>query len=390
MTLKNIREDLSVGRIKPKQEDGIFPISPSSDGSKSPPPYPNFGVQHNFYQNGNNEYPYMEHNGNNFPVESQNQQQDQLENRYVQLWAYNSANMNSTSLPNPPLPLSSNETPSTLATDYKHSSGSPVPIANTTSAKRARTAYTSSQLVELEKEFHYNKYLCRPRRIQMAQALNLTERQIKIWFQNRRMKHKKEQKAKSVSPETSCDGQSSPTNLSTCTSTTRKINRVVPPAGILSEQQAIVDKLLSHSPSSSSYSQPHYFPQSVSPESYTVPEQQQSVNYSENYFDQPQHFQMRNPVISSSHDYYNHHNYYNESCAYGSPYVGDYTGSQIAGKKSEYLPNQVLTFDAAKAATKNAHPIVNVSWVGQQQPQQQPQPFYGDLTNPNPKDLTEL
>lgn len=46
--------------------------------------------------------------------------------------------------------------------------------------KRARTAYTSAQLVELEKEFHFNRYLCRPRRIEMASMLNLTERQIKV------------------------------------------------------------------------------------------------------------------------------------------------------------------------------------------------------------------
>nr|XP_053640705.1 homeobox protein E60-like [Cherax quadricarinatus] len=60
--------------------------------------------------------------------------------------------------------------------------------------KRPRTAFTSDQLARLKKEFQENRYLTEKRRQDLARDLGLNESQIKIWFQNKRAKIKKQAK----------------------------------------------------------------------------------------------------------------------------------------------------------------------------------------------------
>ncbi|KAL3837243.1 hypothetical protein ACJMK2_022611 [Sinanodonta woodiana] len=57
--------------------------------------------------------------------------------------------------------------------------------------KRPRTAFTNDQLLKLKSEFEACQYLTEQRRRDLAVKLNLTEAQIKIWFQNKRAKIKK-------------------------------------------------------------------------------------------------------------------------------------------------------------------------------------------------------
>ncbi|NXL86763.1 CDX1 protein, partial [Alectura lathami] len=59
-----------------------------------------------------------------------------------------------------------------------------------------RVVYTDHQRLELEKEFHYSRYITIRRKAELAAALGLTERQVKIWFQNRRAKERKVNKKK--------------------------------------------------------------------------------------------------------------------------------------------------------------------------------------------------
>lgn len=61
--------------------------------------------------------------------------------------------------------------------------------------RRQRTTFSSDQTLRLEVEFHRNEYISRGRRFELAETLQLSETQIKIWFQNRRAKDKRIEKA---------------------------------------------------------------------------------------------------------------------------------------------------------------------------------------------------
>ncbi|KAK7139958.1 hypothetical protein R3I94_012549 [Phoxinus phoxinus] len=66
--------------------------------------------------------------------------------------------------------------------------------------KRIRTAFSPSQLLRLERAFEKNHYVVGAERKQLANSLSLSETQVKVWFQNRRTKYKR-QKLEEEGPE---------------------------------------------------------------------------------------------------------------------------------------------------------------------------------------------
>ena len=65
-------------------------------------------------------------------------------------------------------------------------------------SKRNRTVFTNDQLDKLELVFTRSKYLVGSERTALAAELNLNETQVKVWFQNRRIKYRKQSKSDKV------------------------------------------------------------------------------------------------------------------------------------------------------------------------------------------------
>ena len=75
---------------------------------------------------------------------------------------------------------------------------SPTHCGRLQKSKRNRTVFTNEQLDALEQVFATSKYLVGTERTALAAKLSLNETQVKVWFQNRRIKYRKQNKLEKV------------------------------------------------------------------------------------------------------------------------------------------------------------------------------------------------
>ncbi|NWR38129.1 NKX26 protein, partial [Tachuris rubrigastra] len=74
----------------------------------------------------------------------------------------------------------------------------PYPPSKQRQRRKPRVLFSQAQVFQLEQRFQRQKYLSAPEREELARLLQLSSTQVKIWFQNRRYKSKRQKQDKSL------------------------------------------------------------------------------------------------------------------------------------------------------------------------------------------------